>query len=87
MERKAKTVTEISMNGKAARTGKEMVLRGRDAGAEAEKGRGSVRRNEGESQIEIMDMKEVGNVVGTATETGSAFAKARFLLLRMLLVY
>ena len=80
MERKAKTVTEISMNGKAARTGKEMVLRGRgrDAGAEAEKGRGSVRRNEGESRIEIMDMKEVGNVVGTATETGSAFAKARF---------
>lgn len=41
---KAETTTEIATSEKAARTEKEMVLRGKGAEAEAEKRRGSVRR-------------------------------------------
>lgn len=70
MQIEPKTVTESE---RAIETGKEKALKERDAGAEAGKGRGSVKRIEGEFLTEIMTMKEAVGMVenGTVTSSGS----------------
>lgn len=73
-DEKVESGAEITMMERAARTEKEMAMTGRDGGAEAERGKGDVRRKEEktEAEIEIMSMTEVGDMEGNviATETG-----------------
>lgn len=82
---------EITMMVRAARTEKEMATRGRGEEAEAERGKGNVRRKGGEieTEIEIMNTKEVGDLEGNviATETGRQFIlPCHFRFLRRILV-
>lgn len=67
-----KTGTESE---RAIETGKEKALKERDAGAEAGKERGSVRRTEGEFPTEITAMKEAVGMVENGTVTSSGLCR------------